>query len=143
MVVDSLLPHAECGPNDHRKDEPPFIFKNYFRVIFLIALSFTYVNVMKMLCKCLFIVLTITIQQECYNSEHFCIPRHFKIRLPAIIPTARPKKMTSNISSIVFKTYILFCMLNFFESCFYIFGVINKDKELIIKRILVTFLRQV
>ena len=24
MVVDSILLHAECGPNDHRKDAPPF-----------------------------------------------------------------------------------------------------------------------
>ena len=24
MVVGSILPHAECGPNDHRKDAPPF-----------------------------------------------------------------------------------------------------------------------
>ena len=24
MVVDSMLPHAESGPNDHRKDAPPF-----------------------------------------------------------------------------------------------------------------------
>ena len=24
MVVDTILPHAECGPNDHRKDAPPF-----------------------------------------------------------------------------------------------------------------------
>ena len=24
MVVDSILPHAERGPNDHRKDAPPF-----------------------------------------------------------------------------------------------------------------------
>ena len=24
MVVDSILPHAESGPNDHRKDTPPF-----------------------------------------------------------------------------------------------------------------------
>ena len=24
MVVDSILPHAECGLNDHRKDAPPF-----------------------------------------------------------------------------------------------------------------------
>ena len=24
MVVDSILPHAECGPNDHRRDAPPF-----------------------------------------------------------------------------------------------------------------------
>ena len=23
MVVDSILPHAECGPNDHRKEAPP------------------------------------------------------------------------------------------------------------------------
>ena len=23
MVVDSILPHAKCGPNDHRKDAPP------------------------------------------------------------------------------------------------------------------------
>jgi len=23
MVVDSILPHAECGQNDHRKDAPP------------------------------------------------------------------------------------------------------------------------
>ena len=25
MFVDSILPHAECGLNDHRKDAPPFI----------------------------------------------------------------------------------------------------------------------
>ena len=25
MVVDSVLRHAESGPNDHRKDTPPFI----------------------------------------------------------------------------------------------------------------------
>ena len=25
MVVDSLLPNVESGPNDHRKDAPPFI----------------------------------------------------------------------------------------------------------------------
>ena len=24
MVVDSVLPHAESGSNDHRKDGPPF-----------------------------------------------------------------------------------------------------------------------
>ena len=24
MVVDSELPHTESGPNDHRKDAPPF-----------------------------------------------------------------------------------------------------------------------
>ena len=24
MVVDSILLHTECGPNDHRKDAPPF-----------------------------------------------------------------------------------------------------------------------
>ena len=24
MVVDSILPHGEFGPNDHRKDAPPF-----------------------------------------------------------------------------------------------------------------------
>ena len=24
MVVDSILSHAGCGPNDHRKDAPPF-----------------------------------------------------------------------------------------------------------------------
>ena len=25
MVVDSILHHAESGPNDHRKNAPPFI----------------------------------------------------------------------------------------------------------------------
>ena len=25
MVVDSILPHAKSGPNDHRKDAFPFI----------------------------------------------------------------------------------------------------------------------
>ena len=25
-VVDSILSHAKCGPNDHRKGAPPFIF---------------------------------------------------------------------------------------------------------------------
>ena len=24
MVVDSILPHAECGPNDNRKDAPSY-----------------------------------------------------------------------------------------------------------------------
>ena len=28
MVVDSILPHAVFGPNDHRKDAPPFITKS-------------------------------------------------------------------------------------------------------------------
>ena len=26
MVVDSILPHAESGPNNHRKDAPPFTY---------------------------------------------------------------------------------------------------------------------
>ena len=26
MVVDSILPYAESGPNDHRKDAPPFSY---------------------------------------------------------------------------------------------------------------------
>ena len=25
IVVDSILPHADSGPNDHRKDATPFI----------------------------------------------------------------------------------------------------------------------
>ena len=25
IVVDSILPHAKCGPNDQRKDVPPFM----------------------------------------------------------------------------------------------------------------------
>ena len=29
MVVDSILPHAESGPNDHRKDALPFTFKHF------------------------------------------------------------------------------------------------------------------
>ena len=33
MVVDSLLAHAECGPNDHRKDAPPFITPGTAHVI--------------------------------------------------------------------------------------------------------------
>ena len=28
MVVDSILPHAECGPNDHRKDAPRLVSVN-------------------------------------------------------------------------------------------------------------------
>ena len=27
MIVGSRLPHAECGPNDYRKDAPPFTKK--------------------------------------------------------------------------------------------------------------------
>ena len=30
MVVESILPHAECGLNDHRKDAPPFMRNRYF-----------------------------------------------------------------------------------------------------------------
>ena len=33
MVVDSILPHAECGPNDHRKDAPPFMNQLVFDVL--------------------------------------------------------------------------------------------------------------
>ena len=29
MVVDTILPHAESGPNDHQKDAPPFSLKEY------------------------------------------------------------------------------------------------------------------
>ena len=29
MVVDSILPHAQCGPNDHRNDAPPIIIKTF------------------------------------------------------------------------------------------------------------------
>ena len=29
MVVDSILPHAEFGQNDHRRDAPPFRLNNY------------------------------------------------------------------------------------------------------------------
>ena len=29
MVVDSIVPHAERGPNDHRKDTPPFTFVQF------------------------------------------------------------------------------------------------------------------
>ena len=30
MVVDSILPHAECGPNDHQKDAP---FRDRYYII--------------------------------------------------------------------------------------------------------------
>ena len=33
MVVHSILPHAECGPNDHRKDAPPFIGDNFGMIV--------------------------------------------------------------------------------------------------------------
>jgi len=32
MVVDSLLPHAECGPNNHRKDAPLFIIEHFSKI---------------------------------------------------------------------------------------------------------------
>ena len=32
MVVDSILPHAECGPNDHRKDAPRLYLNAMARV---------------------------------------------------------------------------------------------------------------
>ena len=40
MVVDSILLHAEYGPNGHRKDAPPFIFRdlhnlwNWWEILF-------------------------------------------------------------------------------------------------------------
>ena len=34
MVVDSILPHAESGPNDHRKDAPPFIAVRVLNISF-------------------------------------------------------------------------------------------------------------
>ena len=33
MVVDSILPHAECEPNDHRKDVPPFMGGSIFLIM--------------------------------------------------------------------------------------------------------------
>ena len=35
MVVDSILPHAESGPNDHRKDAPRLKVSNHQSVIML------------------------------------------------------------------------------------------------------------
>ena len=32
MVVDSILPHAECGPNDHQKDALPFNISSSFLI---------------------------------------------------------------------------------------------------------------
>ena len=53
MVVDSILPHAECGPNDHRKDVPQFTFsklekesrktKKHIRHIIKLGLAFTFI----------------------------------------------------------------------------------------------------
>ena len=34
MVIDSILPHAESGPNDHRKDAPPFTKVVYLYQLF-------------------------------------------------------------------------------------------------------------
>ena len=39
MVVDTILSHAKCGPNDHRKDAPLFIIELYYYII-----SHYYVN---------------------------------------------------------------------------------------------------
>ena len=33
MVVDSILLQAECGPNDHRKDAPPFNETRFLKII--------------------------------------------------------------------------------------------------------------
>ena len=38
MVVDSILPHGEFGPNDHRKDIPPFIV---WRILIFVVLDFS------------------------------------------------------------------------------------------------------
>ena len=40
MVVDSILPHAECGPNDHQKDALPFILWLIKRFIHLLRNHF-------------------------------------------------------------------------------------------------------
>ena len=55
MVVDSILPHVESGPNDHRKDTPPFnrnpflIFNSIFGcdiklIIIFFIISFSTTN---------------------------------------------------------------------------------------------------
>ena len=36
MVVDSILPHAESGPNDHRKDAPSLQIGGFQLLIFAI-----------------------------------------------------------------------------------------------------------
>ena len=40
MVVDSILPHAEIGPNDHRKDAPPFITSKVYGFVVLYSEMF-------------------------------------------------------------------------------------------------------
>ena len=42
MVVGYILPHAECGPNDHRKDAPLFI-----KLIFMVDFSMDIVDQQK------------------------------------------------------------------------------------------------
>ena len=52
MVVDSILPHAECGPNDYRTDTPPFRpgfeivlkIQLVFRALFFVHLDFSIVH---------------------------------------------------------------------------------------------------
>ena len=36
LVIDSILPHAKCGPNHHRKDAPPFTQERFtdFDILF-------------------------------------------------------------------------------------------------------------
>ena len=34
MAVDSILPHAEFGPNDHRKDAPRLEYVDWMKMIF-------------------------------------------------------------------------------------------------------------
>ena len=38
-VVDSILPHVECGPNDYRKDAPPFTIYHFTAIFFMFSLE--------------------------------------------------------------------------------------------------------
>ena len=42
MVIVSVLPHAECGPNDHREGAPHFIKIELWKVLFRVEAGWSY-----------------------------------------------------------------------------------------------------
>ena len=75
MVVDFTLPHAESGPNDHRKDALPFIslFRNLTRIKILIKANLIlniFVRKIRFGSKKLILLMNVRVMNHVYSKLH-------------------------------------------------------------------------
>ena len=73
MVVDFTLPHAESGPNDHRKDAPPFIslFRNLKKIKINANLILNiFVRKIRLGSKMLILLMNVRVMNHVYSKLH-------------------------------------------------------------------------